>query len=268
VPALEGGPGSSGRKRPSFSDVGIVLRSHKLGESDKIIRILTRLNGRRSAVAKGVRRTTSRFGARLEPFTCVRLHLHRGRTLDTVTQADIESSFSGLREDLGLFVRASAMSELVGNLTQEHEPYPEIFDLLLEGFRSLEAHPEDADFTLAFFAFRAMAEAGYELMVASCSNCGGALPSGEVSFSLHLGGTVCDRCRSTGKGGLGRLVRVKQRTRELFEWMSLNRLGTRPPGGEQAKREAGVIMERVIEHWLEKESRSTTVMRHMRGDAT
>ena len=73
---------------PLYRDEAVVLRTHKLGEADRIITLLTRQHGRVRAVAKGVRRTTSRFGSRLEPFTHVDLQLAEGRNLDIVTQAE------------------------------------------------------------------------------------------------------------------------------------------------------------------------------------
>ena len=70
-----------------YRDESIVLRTQKLGEADRIITLLTRRSGRVRAVAKGVRRTSSRFGSRLEPFTHVDLQIAEGRSLDVVTQA-------------------------------------------------------------------------------------------------------------------------------------------------------------------------------------
>jgi len=147
----------SPRPGPDFGDLGIVLRSHKLGEADKIIRVLTREHGKRSAVAKGLRKTTSRFGARLEPFTCARLLVHTGRSLDIVRQAEIETSFHEVREDIALFVHASGMAELIDGITQEHEPHPELFDLMLRGLSLLKEYPTRALFTAAFFDYRALA---------------------------------------------------------------------------------------------------------------
>src|SRR5215207_5077117 len=88
---------------PLYKEQGIVLGSVKLAEADKIVTILTQGEGKVRAVAKGIRRTTSRFGARLEPFTHVSLMLYRGRSLDTVTQADILGAFRPIRDDFGLF---------------------------------------------------------------------------------------------------------------------------------------------------------------------
>lgn len=257
-------PGS--RRGPVYSDLGIVLRSHKLGESDKIVRVMTREHGKRSVVAKGLRKTSSRFGARLEPFTCARMLVHEGRNLDTMRQAEIEVSNREVREDLELFVYGSAMAELVDGITSEHQPHPELFDLLRTGLQLLVDRPEHAPFVLSFFGVRAMAEAGFALRVAGCAVCGGAVGEGEASFSLHLGGMVCDACRARGAEG-GKLVRVGAPTAALLRWMAAHQLGEwseqMPPPA--AERELRLLMDRVLEHWMEREFRSHRVMKVMPG---
>jgi DNA repair protein RecO (recombination protein O) len=253
------------RNAPVFSDVGIVLRSHKLGEADKIIRVLTREHGKRSAVAKGVRKTTSRFGARLEPFTCARLLVHRGRSLDIVRQAEIETSFHELREDIDAFVHASAMAELVDGITQEHEPHPELFDLLLCGLDLLKEHPGRAMFLVAFFEFRTLAAAGFELRAGQCAACGVPVAAGGASFSLSLGGLVCERCRGGAREDIGKLVRIGAPAARTLAWMPSHGLGDWPeqPPGESASRELRLLMDMVVEHWMEREFRSHRVMKTM-----
>lgn len=268
-------PRGSGRHRPEYRDVGIVLRSYKLGEADKILRILTREHGKRSAVARGVRKTSSRFGARLEPLTHVQLLLHRGRTMDTVKQAEIIESFPGVRQDLDLYMSASAMAELADSMTADEEPHPELFELLEEALELLDRYPERAAFTRAFFEFKAMAAAGFELSVGTCTACGRAPGGGEVFFSLHLGGIVCQVCSSGGGRGAGRLVKVRTGTVDMLSWMGGHRLGEWPERAPRAAaaKEVAALMDRVLEHWMEKEFKTHRVMREMpargaRGGAT
>lgn len=246
-----------------FSDLGIVLRSHKLGESDKILRILTRDHGKRSAVAKGVRKTTSRFGARLEPFTCAGLLMHQGRSMDIIKQAEIKTSFREVRENLDLFVRASAMAELLDSVTEEHGPSPDLFDLMLKGLELLKEFGGRAAFILAFFEFRVLAVAGFELRVTACAACGKSIGPGEVPFSLKQGGFICDACGGDARGDAGKVVRIGERTARLLAWMSTHDLGDWPddmPEGP-ALGELVFLMDRVIEHWTERESRSRRVMK-------
>src|SRR4029077_16192362 len=107
-----------------YRDDGIVLRTQKLGEADRIITLLTRQNGRVRAVAKGVRRTKSRFGARLEPFTHVDLMIHPGRSLDVITQAEVIKPYGApLAEDYPRYTAGTAMLETAERLTpMEKEP--------------------------------------------------------------------------------------------------------------------------------------------------
>jgi len=258
--------GAGRRVAREYSDLGIVLRSHKLGESDKILRILTREHGKRSAVAKGVRKTTSRFGGRLEPLTCAQLFMHRGRSMDTIKQVEIRTSFREVREDLGLFVRASAMSELVDSVTTEHEPHPELFELLLKGLELLRDYPDRAPFVRFFFEFKAMASAGFELMVTRCAGCGGVLGAGEATFSMRLGGIACESCRAERRSDLGKMIRVGMGTAGMLSWMVSHKLGEWPsePSAEVV-RETGLLMDKVLEYWMEREFRSHRVMKAIPG---
>ena len=91
-----------------YRDEAVVLRTAKLGEADRIITLLTRDHGKVRAVAKGVRRTKSRFGARLEPFMRVDLLLGEGRTFDSVRQAESISAYAGgITGDYATYTAAS-----------------------------------------------------------------------------------------------------------------------------------------------------------------
>ncbi|HEX4831546.1 MAG TPA: DNA repair protein RecO [Trebonia sp.] len=138
-----------------YRDDGVVLRTHKLGEADRIITLLCRQNGRVRAVAKGIRRTKSRFGARLEPFTHVDLMIHNGRTLDVITQAEVIRAYGmPLAADYPKYTAGVAMLETAEKLTPvEQEPAIRQFLLLIGGLRALgeSAGPdqdgdEDSDF--------------------------------------------------------------------------------------------------------------------------
>lgn len=248
---------SFSRQPKTFCDSGIVLRTHKLGETDRIVRLITREHGKRSAVAKGIRKTTSSFSGKLEPFTCSRVLLYEGRTLDILRQAEIEVSFHQLREDLNQYLRASVTAEIIEKMTVEREPRPELFDLLIKGLELLRDKQELADFTLAFFEFRAIAACGYALRVSECANCSSKLDEGY--FSIELGGLVCSRCRQRGKAG--RLLKIKDRTIFLLQWMAGNELGAYPEAAfENEIRELDFLLEKVLEHWLEREFKSLRVM--------
>src|SRR5919107_834660 len=133
------------RRMPPYKEQGVVLRSTKLGEADKIVTVMTQGSGKVRGVAKGIRKTTSRFGGRLEPFTHVSLMLYRGRgSLDTITQAEIIAPHRAIRDDLALFAAGETMLEAVDRVAEEHERNVRVFMLLLSGIRALDTAPTDA----------------------------------------------------------------------------------------------------------------------------
>ena len=146
-----------------YRDDGIVLRTQDLGEADRIITVLTRRNGRVRAVGKGVRRTKSRFGARLEPFTHVDLLLYAGRsTLDTVTQADSLRAYGEpLAADYPRYTSGVAMLETAERFTpEEKQPAQRQFLLLVGGLRALGEGAHAPRLVLDAFLLRSLAVAG------------------------------------------------------------------------------------------------------------
>src|SRR5919107_1043263 len=162
---------------PLYSDEAIVLRTHKLGEADRIITLLTRHHGLVRAVAKGVRRTTSRWGSRLEPFTHVDLQLAEGRSLDTITQA----------------VMLETAERLV---TEEKQPAVQHFLLLVGGLRAMAAGDHGAGQVLDSYLLRSLAVAGYAPSFDHCVSCGDEGP--HRFFNPSAGGVMCTRCKLPG----------------------------------------------------------------------
>ncbi len=183
---------------PLYRDEAIVLRTHKLGEADRIITLLTRNHGRVRAVAKGVRRTTSRFGSRLEPFTHVDLQLAEGRSLDTVTQAETLDPFSaGLGEDYERYTAGTVMLETAGMLVQEEkEPALQQFLLLVGGLRAMVAGERRPSQVLDSYLLRSLAVAGYAPSFEHCARCG--LDGPHRWFNPAMGGVLCATCRVPG----------------------------------------------------------------------
>src|SRR5437660_580524 len=122
-----------------YRDQGIVLRSIRLGEADRIVTVFAQSSGRVRMVAKGVRKMKSRFGARLDAFTHVDLLLYKGRDLDIVTQAEIVARYPRLREEYAAFTAAAAMADAVERTTPERERNVRLFVLLRGGLRALDA---------------------------------------------------------------------------------------------------------------------------------
>jgi len=184
-----------------YRDDGIVLRTQKLGEADRIITVLGRTTGRIRAVAKGVRRTKSRFGARLEPFTHVDLMLHPGRSLDIITQAEVIRPYGEpLAGDYPRYTAGVAMLETAERFTPvEKEPVLRQLLLLIGALRALgeaEHHPR---LVLDAFLLRSLTVAGYAPTLEECARCGAPARERRLpAFAIAAGGMVCASCRLPG----------------------------------------------------------------------
>ncbi|RZS29630.1 DNA replication and repair protein RecO [Herbihabitans rhizosphaerae] len=181
-----------------YRDTGVVLRVQKLGEADRIITLLTRRTGKVRAVARGVRRTKSRFGARVEPFCHVDVQFYTGRTLDVITQVETVDAFSaGIVGDYQRYTSACAILETADRLAgEEKEPVLRLYMLVAGALRALSAGERDPSLVLDAFLLRAMAFAGWEPAVTECARCG--VPGPHSSFSVAGGGAVCTGCRPPG----------------------------------------------------------------------
>jgi len=175
-----------------YREQGIVLRTYKLGETDRILSLLTSGRGKVRAVAKGVRRPGSRFGGRLEPFSHVDLQLYEGRNLDIVTQAELLTPFSSVRADYGLSACGSAMVEAADRVAQPDERSLRLFLLLLEGLRTLARAPVTPASVLDGYLFRLASLAGYHPYLDACVGCG--TPGRHAVFSAAAGGSLCAGC--------------------------------------------------------------------------
>jgi DNA repair protein RecO (recombination protein O) len=183
---------------PLYRDEAVVLRTHKLGEADRIITLLTRQHGRVRAVAKGVRRTTSRWGSRLEPFTHVDLQLAEGRSLDVITQAETLDPFHArLGLDYDRYTSGTVMLETAERLvTEEKQPSLQQFLLLVGGLRAMVAGEHTPSAVLDSYLLRSLAVAGYAPSFDHCVTCGEEGP--HRWFNPSMGGMLCVTCRVPG----------------------------------------------------------------------
>jgi len=188
----------SGTPQSLYRDEGVVLRTQKLGEADRIITVLTRRHGKVRAVAKGVRRTKSKFGARLEPFSHVDLQLYAGRNLDIVSQAEsIRAYGQDVVADYPAYTAGTAVLETADRLTaEEKEPSLRLFLLVIGALRSLAERTHPSGLVLDAFLLRAMSVAGWEPALGACAR--GTDPGPHRHFSVPAGGSVCPACRPTG----------------------------------------------------------------------
>ncbi|CAM2959739.1 DNA repair protein RecO [Actinomyces slackii] len=185
-----------------YRDEAVVLRTYRLGEADRIIVMLSRHHGQVRAVAKGVRRTSSRFGARLEPFSMIDVQLHAGRGLDTVTQVETIDPFGrAIASDYAMFTCASTMVETAERLSADNgdlgtDSSPQQY-LLLAGALAAMSHRRHAPgLILDSYLLRSLALAGWAPSCYDCAICGS--PGPHAAFHIQAGGAVCENCRSAG----------------------------------------------------------------------
>jgi DNA repair protein RecO (recombination protein O) len=180
---------------PLYRDEAIVLRTQKLGEADRIATLLTRSHGKIRAVAKGVRRTSSRFGARLEPFSYVDLQLATGRTLDVVTQAESIAAYGeGIVGDYARYTTGTVLLETADRLVvEEKEPATQQHLLLAGALRVLSTGERPPGLVLDSFLLRSLAISGYAPSFDDCAKCGE--PGPHRAFNPAAGGMVCTTCR-------------------------------------------------------------------------
>jgi DNA repair protein RecO (recombination protein O) len=175
----------------------VVLRSIRYGEADRIVHLYTPHRGRVGAIAKGVRRSRSRFGGRLEPFFRLDLILHEGRgELLTVTSAETVDGYSHLRSDGRALDAAARACDAVNRLFETTEPHPEVFNLLCNALALLDAEP--ARGTLAnqlAFRLKLLVAAGLAPQLAACAACGAN--DHLTGFSGAAGGVVCSACEAS-----------------------------------------------------------------------
>lgn len=181
-----------------YRDTAVVLRQHKLGEADRILTLLTRDNGIVRAVAKGVRRTKSKFGARLEPFAHVDVLLYPGRNLDIVTQVHTIDAFGGdIVTDYGCYTTGCAILETAERLAgEEHAPARRLHQLTVGALRALGDRARPPELILDAFLLRAMGYAGWAPSLTECARC--AAPGPHRAFHVAAGGSVCVHCRPPG----------------------------------------------------------------------
>lgn len=172
-----------------------MLRTTKLGEADRIVTMLTGDTGKVRAVAKGVRRSGSRFGARLEPGSHVALQCYRGRDLDVVTQVECVDAHRPLREDYTLLTHAVTMLEVVDQITPDREPNPALFRMLIGALHTLSTTPSPV--VTPGFLWKVLTLEGVRPHLDTCVRCGGTAET-YPAIDLLEGGVLCGACGRLG----------------------------------------------------------------------
>ncbi len=182
---------------PVYKANAVVLHRINLGETDKILTLLSRESGKLNAVAKGARRPTSKLSGATELFTFSKMLLATGKSLDIISQGEIRESFPALRDDLALMTRATYLCELTDRFVEEREPNQDLFDLLLSALYLMQRKADEPDVIVHAYELRLLTERGYAPQIYACVKCGETVLRARMSFSPSLGGILCAADRFT-----------------------------------------------------------------------
>lgn len=232
-------------------DQGIVLRSYPFGEADRVVVLLSPNRGKIRTVAKGIRKTKSRFGGRLEPFTHVDLVLYEGRNLDTITQVAVLEPYPRLRTDLDAVVAAGTMVEAADAVAQEGESSIRLFLLLQRGLKALEAGHRGSDLITSFL-LKLADVVGVAPALAGCASCGRV--DDLHRFSFGGGGVLCDRCGVEGS------VKLRQGLTGYLQGLALAELNALPATNIELSAEAMGVARRFVEYHLDRKLGSLAVL--------
>jgi DNA repair protein RecO (recombination protein O) len=181
-----------------YRDQGVALRHYKLGEADRIVVFMTAGHGKVRAVAKGIRKTKSRFGSRLEPPTNVSLLFYEGRgELDIVSQAEAIDHFRPIRDDLARMTDAMSMLEVVDQTAQERQPDTRMYQMLVAALRTLAGREQRSPLLVGAFYWKLLSMEGFGPILDECASCAAPVSGGVslVAFDLSQGGALCRDCR-------------------------------------------------------------------------
>lgn len=243
-----------GRSYPQLMlrhDRGIVLRSYPFGEADRIVVLISPHNGKLRTVAKGVRKTKSRIGGRLESFSDVDLVLYEGRNLDIVNQVSVRNAHVGMRSELDRVTAASTMAEGVDAVAQEDEASVALFELLSHGLSVLDDGPVHPDLVTAFLLHLATV-VGLAPSLDVCAGCG--RDTGLDRFSFSAGGVVCESCRPDGA------VRLRAGLTTYLAELAGTDFSSLPPADPMFSGEAMGVVRRFLEFHLERRFASLAIL--------
>ena len=246
-----------------YKTEAVVLRKINVGEADRILTLYTPRLGRISAAARGVRRPKSKLGGHLELFTHSSLMLARGKSLDTVSQAETISSFLPLREDLWRSSLAFYVGELVLQFTAERVEDFAVWELLLDTLQWL-CETEDGEMTLRHFELNLLAHVGYQPELYRCVGCGSSLEPTVNFFSTAAGGVLCPQCQANEPSARPVSVNVIKAMRFLQESDRARASKLRVEADLSSELEA--ILRQYIRHLLEREMKTIAWLDSMRRE--
>lgn len=246
---------------PTYREEAIVLRKLDYGESDRIYTLLTREHGKVGAIARGVRKGTSRLAPALDLFARVDVLLAAGRNLDVIAQAE---RLPGPRvaADPDRTAHAGLVAELAERVTEDRHPLEGVYELTAVALRDLALEPDPRRAT-AWFLMAALDLLGFAPQLHACATCERELPPAPAVFSAAAGGLLCDQCADPAWSRLSvvaiKVLRVMQaRDAALYARLKLD---------PDLLTEVEEVLEAHLEHHLDRRLNSLRLLRQMRAPA-
>ena len=238
-----------------------------LGEQDKIVTLFAREAGKIRVVAKGARAARSRISGATEPFTVVEALISEGNRLPVLGQAEVREAFPKLRTDYSLMLRATYLCELLDRVTEDSDPHPDLFDIVVRGLYHL-TEALQPDFVLHATEIRVLDAAGYAPRLDLCIACGGGFGRGRnpIAFAAARGGILCAECAEGAGGGL---VPCDAATLRAFDRLAMAEDTRDLLGGELPPKIMGMVHRLIREHLrqrLDRELKSSEFLDALRLD--
>ena len=259
---------------PAYTTDAIVLHRRHFGETDNILTLYSPGLGRFSAIAKGARKAVSRLSGATEVLTCTRFGLASGKSLEIVTQVEVQKSFSALRKDLVRLAHGLYLADLVEHAVEDHAPNPVLYALFFTGLLQIQTLPVP-EIAARWFEIQLLGDLGYAPDLAACAVCRAALPGGfardEVfALSASLGGALCPRHAHpesiSDHSGLGLGALRLLQTLERLGLAGGETLGDLPPAGPKSLDQVRLALRRSLRFRLERDLKSLEFLDSLRSD--
>ncbi|GAB6180078.1 DNA repair protein RecO [Desulfotomaculum defluvii] len=235
----------------------IVLKARDMREADKILTVYSIQKGKQRIVAHGAAKPNSRKRGAVQPFCFSEFMLHRGRELDSISQAELREGFSELRLDLDRITAAAYVAELIDGFTAEEEPNQSIFRLFYSTLHLIAAGGQTGMILRAFEA-KLLGYSGLQPELNHCSLCDVEIQDTKVSFGPQQGGLLCKGCAGLEK----QIMKFSRGTIEIlktiYRWELTKLHQLKVP--EALKRELHMLLRTYIEYHLEKRLKTTEFM--------
>ena len=243
----------------------IVLSYTTLGEADLLVTFFTRDQGKVRAVGKGARRANSKLVGHLEPLTSLRMSMAHGRSMDIISQAEILNSFSKLKENLTGIAKGLYLAELINGFGAESSPNPELFQLMIDSLRVVEADPK-SEMALRYFEYHLLEVSGLMPELYRCVECREELEPNAHRFSPNVGGTLCLDCNPED----AHLRPLSLRALKVLRLFGRSQLADtcKLTIDDRLSSELKSLLSTTVTYWLGNEIRSNSFVEHLRNETS